>query len=370
MATDSPIDTIQQAPRGWPKMRALALWGLFLTVLALFWLDLVPRLHHEAEAKCLTANGPTAKRFCSLLISTGWHKSPRGLLRQARGRIAFSEGDYRLAVRDFKAAQKLELHLDQTEFWLGRALYERKRYDESVDAFSRALDAGDGQRSLIWRGWAAMKTDHAQAVADFDSVEAGPGYDAFKRWVHRGRGEMLTHLARYDEAISDLMIARELEPKNAWVTGMLSWASREKGDHRAALYWADATLGLSPTYRWGHQLRGQVLFQLGRYKEALEEFDWLLEQNFRRGHHMMQKAEALIRLGDHELEVETLIARREAGWSDLQLSVGLIRAHCALGETEKAVEQAKDALRHFADLAWFSPDIAGDPSQVCGLRAE
>lgn len=351
-------------------LRALTLWGLFLAIIALFWLEVVPRLHHEAEAKCLTAQGSAAEAYCSYLISTGWHKSPEGLIRQARGLSAFNQRDYRQALGDFRAAKELEFRLAVTEFWLGRTLYERKRYEESVDAFTHALDAGDGQRSLIWRGWAAMHFDYAQAVADFDAVQSGPEYDHFKQWVHRGRGEMRIRLADYDAAIEDLLIARELEPENYRVVGNLSWAAREKGDFETALEWADLALEMSPAYRWAHQLRGHALFMLGRYNEALEEFDWLIEQDFRRGIHMMRRAEALTRLGRHQAAIDTLIARQYAGWWDLQLFVGLIRAHCALGQNEDAVGYAQSALRRYPDFAWLRPDISNDPTQVCQDRVE
>ncbi len=137
------------------------------------------------------------------------------------------------------AAAELALELDPTlaeahaALGLVRGPYER-RWAESEAALQRALDLNPNlPEAYIWQGWNRFAlADRASAVALFERAYALDPLSAFASmmlgWAYAFGG-------RYDEAIRQWALLRELASGMVYLDSTLGRALSDKGEHEAAL---------------------------------------------------------------------------------------------------------------------------------------
>jgi tetratricopeptide (TPR) repeat protein len=163
--------------------------------------------------------------------------SPAGLEASARALLAL--GREAAALARMHEARDVDIDVTGNFFYNSEfALNWRK-----PDGFLARLDAAIGARPRL----AALYAERAE----------------FKR-----RPE----ICLYEEALADYAKAVALEPRRAWLRGVLGRAKNNLGGGGAGLEDFDRGVRLAPRCGWIRAWRGAVLARLGRKREALADF--------------------------------------------------------------------------------------------------
>ncbi|MFF0896290.1 tetratricopeptide repeat protein, partial [Streptomyces sp. NPDC003278] len=96
-------------------------------------------------------------------------------------------------------------------------------------------------------------------------------------WALAHRGEAHQQAGRYDQAVTDLTAALELDPTYAWAHGSRGQAHHQAGRYDQAIADLTAALELDPTYAWALAHRGEAHQQAGRYDQAVTDLTAALE---------------------------------------------------------------------------------------------
>ena len=122
-----------------------------------------------------------------------------------------------------------------------------------------------GKLYVARRRWAEAERSFAEAVA------LSPQYSTARQWY----GTMLSRLRRCDEALEQVQIAARLDPLTALVNESVGSVYLTCGEPRRAIEVFDAVLAMHPTAHTTRHRRARALTALGRYDEAIREFEAL-----------------------------------------------------------------------------------------------
>ncbi len=108
--------------------------------------------------------------------------------------------------------------------------------------------------------------DFAGAEKDFKrAIELDPNYATAHQW----RAENLVTLKRFDEALSEMNKARELDPFSLIINSEVGWVLHHAGRYDEAISQLRKTVELDPNFVRTHFFFGRVYEQKGMYKEAI-----------------------------------------------------------------------------------------------------
>ena len=122
-----------------------------------------------------------------------------------------------------------------------------------------------GKLYVARRRWAEAERSFAEAVA------LSPQYSTARQWY----GTMLSRLRRCDEALEQVQIAARLDPLTALVNESVGSVYLVCGEPRRAIEVFDAVLAMHPTAHTTRHRRARALTVLGRYDDAIREFEAL-----------------------------------------------------------------------------------------------
>jgi len=104
--------------------------------------------------------------------------------------------------------------------------------------------------------------------------------DEFKRAIELNPGEANSHhwyalalasAGRSDEAISEMKLAQELDPRSLIINANLSWVYYLAGKYDEAVAQAQKTVAMDPSFAVAHGYLGQAYLAKGEYANALQE---------------------------------------------------------------------------------------------------
>ena len=104
--------------------------------------------------------------------------------------------------------------------------------------------------------------------------------DEFKRAIELNPGEANSHhwyalalasAGRSDEAISEMKLAQELDPRSLIINANLSWVYYLAGKYEEAVAQAQKTVAMDPSFAVAHGYLGQAYLAKGEYANALQE---------------------------------------------------------------------------------------------------
>jgi len=199
------------------------------------------------------------------------------------------------AFRLMSAALKINPRAPDVLINLANVLHALKRDQEALDSLDKALLLRPGDpNALLNRGNALLTLSRPQeALTCFDDVLAR---DPRQAAALLSRGTTLAALGRPDRALGDFDAALALGHPNAHYNR--GNALFELGRYAEAVAAFDRALGLMPGNPQAWNNRGNTLTALNRHQEALESFDKALAlQKDHAGAHF-NRALALLALGD------------------------------------------------------------------------
>jgi serine/threonine protein kinase/Flp pilus assembly protein TadD len=175
-----------------------------------------------------------------------------------------------------EAAELLGLASPPDQFFTSlaeaRAHREAKRWQESIDAYSQAINLAPVQAAITWRsrGEAYLETKQWEpAVHDFTkSLEIAPQH----HWVWHFRGRALAGLQQFDRAIADFTRAIEIKPQDWGALGNRGLAHIKLDHLDEAITDFTAALALAPGRAWLLEGRGKVHAKRGAWEQALADY--------------------------------------------------------------------------------------------------
>jgi eukaryotic-like serine/threonine-protein kinase len=299
----------------------------------------------------------------------------------------YEVGDPAVAVSHLERAIELdpgfaEAHarLAQSHFDLG---FKGRIPPEESQALAEAaarraleLDETLGEAHAVLAMVAEERSEQARAEREYRrAIELSPGIAA----VHEAYAELLLHLGRAEEALSQSLLARELDPQSsriAWSLGAAFYLSRDHGraiEH--LLRWTQDLSTISPPIERVLWVLASALTAQGRHEEAIETD---ARRSGLLGHGapacLDVCATALARSGRRDearAALERILAWREArgltGIWDAPRAAHLARVYAALGDADGAIEWLeRDLARHrlrftYARLDPLFDPVRGDP---------
>lgn len=181
----------------------------------------------------------------------------------------------------------------------GNTLYELNRYEDALNAYSKALDLrSDYPQAWKGQGDALLSLQRSEEALDaYDrAIQIQPNYSL--AWI--GRGKALDRLQRHTEAIDALNQAISLQPNSleAWETkGNVQIKLEQYSD---AISSFERLLELDPNIAFAWYRRGWALQNLRQYEEAVTSYQQALELQPDFDRAWYQQGNAFINLQDFE----------------------------------------------------------------------
>jgi len=184
-----------------------------------------------------------------------------------------------------------------------------------------------------------------------ESFQRANELNASQAWNHFHYAWHLLLTGRYDEALEEHLLARELDPLTPPQLAILGWLYLYAGDYERARAEAQQALDLNPDGSFGLATMGAAYMLEGRYDEALEYhqrmaatspgWKWLLGRTY---------AEAG-RIDEARAILEEMEAEEPNSWS----AIGLVVLNTALGEYDAAFRWMEYENPH-AWVPWLTID--------------
>lgn len=156
--------------------------------------------------------------------------------------------------------------------------YESGNYTKAIEIFNRILSE-HSNHSRSWRALARslekMRNSEMALVAIDRAIKLEPGKSA----NYQIRGQCLSNLERYDEAILSFEQARILDGFDVWYLPYMVRAYRKIGELEKGRNIAQVAKSSSSNHRqsvghsaWLYRESGRVLYELGFADKALKDF--------------------------------------------------------------------------------------------------
>lgn len=161
--------------------------------------------------------------------------------------------------------------------WKCKAMGSQMRHQEVLNlATEGAKVEPDNKYILYYQGVANYDLKRLEESLKYinRAVELYPEWD----FPYYTQGKVLVDLGRYEEGYAALMKSFELDPTDAIPLNVIAFSLKERGKIEEAITMYEKVFKVNPEYLLGRCNRANLLSQLGRNKEALE--DLKVVQNF------------------------------------------------------------------------------------------
>jgi TolB-like protein/Tfp pilus assembly protein PilF len=140
---------------------------------------------------------------------------------------------------------------------------------KSLEIDPTLAEAYAGLAHILLHSWEWIDSEHAFKRA----VELNPGYAPTHQWY----SEYLAAMGRFDEAITEIFKAWELDPLSPVMNADVGWIFYYARRYDEAITKLKQTIEMYPDYWQSHFLIGQAYTQKAMYEEAIAEFHKAME---------------------------------------------------------------------------------------------
>jgi tetratricopeptide (TPR) repeat protein len=225
--------------------------------------------------------------------------------------------------------------------------------------------------------------EYDQALADFNrAIELDPNYV----WAIASRGVVYGQMGKYDQALADFNRAIELDPnwpgpspsrgvtypspdgeirpcaggfqprhrtrpQLAWAIALRGETYRQMGKYEDALADFNRAIELDPNYAWAIARRGETYRRMGKYEDALADFNRAIELDPNCAWAIASRGQTYHQMGKYE---DALADFNRA----IELDPNLDWAIALRGETYRLMGKYEDALADFNRAIELDPNDA------------
>ena len=149
----------------------------------------------------------------------------------------------------------------------------KEYYPKARSAATKAIEIDDSlAEAHNARASVASNYDWKFAEAERgwkQSLSLNPNYATAHQWY----GEHLIAMGRYPEALSEMRLAQALDPLSLIINGMVGIALLHNGQPDQAIEQLNKTLEMDPNFSRTHLFLAETYQRIGRYDEAIDEFE-------------------------------------------------------------------------------------------------
>ncbi len=268
-----------------------------------------------------------------LLMGAGVHAAgrlPAGMRRGALGAALLG-----IAVLAALSAKQSHIYRDEITFFSHIVAHNPQGRDAYHNLGKAFQDVGRMEEAL----------EAAQTAVEFRPDFAG---------AYGNLGLALKHFGRLDESEEVLRRGLEADPKNKNVLLNLSEVIRQQGRHEESLQWYDTTIRRDRQYALAYAGKGDALFVLERYEEAIRN----LEKALALTPDMPQAPLMRTLIGEAAQKLERFGEAERQYREALRINPGLFRAHTDLAGLLIDRGRPGEADRHLEGIRAQHPDDA------------
>ncbi len=221
----------------------------------------------------------------------------RKLLHQSFGLLG--QADYRGAAKLLTKAVKTDPRDSEALHLLGLAQHGLGQFDKAAHQVRRAI-THRGDVALYHRNLSAILLDLGDAAGAFDAVCQAIALSPNDAHAFNNKGNALTRLKRYDDAIAAFDRALELDSNLAQAHFNKANALVESEAFDKAIASFEAAVKTNPAHWQSHENLGHTLAKLGRFSEALEAFEAAQHLAPHQSKVYLARAEVLQELSRHQ----------------------------------------------------------------------
>lgn len=297
------------------------------------------------------------------------------------GRDLLEHGKYREALQYFEAAIEREYYDNDIHLPMGEALFEVGRFNDALEEFNKVEteDVATQAEVLLWKGSCFLELrktrraisafnrvielhpDHAEAhfkrglaLADMGSPEraleafnssekllravSGSSDNEALAEVLMWKGRVTTRLGRRQEGLELMFQAYETAPEHPGPYNEIADSFRLSGDLTSAEEWYKKGLERLPNDPSLHNDYGNLLRELGRYRDSLAHLTTAIERDANRAVAYYNRALTLERLELYDEALKDYDTVVESNPSDLDARMRKLDLLAQLGMFKEAHE--------------------------------
>ncbi len=228
------------------------------------------------------------------------------------------------------------------------------------------------KNEFVAQGMKSVESNqYTEAIASFEmAMEKGEDL----RLVYRGLGISYMGLARYDEAIESFLLSLDNssgvpDSMDYDVNYYLAAAYYKNGQMKESESTYDAIIDLDSRDAIAYELRGKVRLEMGRYEEAMEDFDRAIELEPKDYDMLLEIYSVLDKEGYAEAGkgyLDTALEEGKKSMTDTQKGM----VYYYMGEYETArqtLEKAKNTGKQAITYLGMTYEKLGDYNYACSL---
>ena len=183
--------------------------------------------------------------------------------------------------------------------------------------------------------WPGVEAEYQKAI------ELNPGYATAHHWY----ATALAETGREDEAITEIKLAEELDPRSQIISANVAWCYYLGGRYDQAVEQARKTVELDPSFAGGHSYLAQSYLEKGMYREAFEEFRKALSLSGGEASLKGELANAYAVAGRNREALELLKELQELSRRQYVSPYSLALVYVGLGDKDRAFEWLNKAFQ-------------------------
>ncbi len=227
-------------------------------------------------------------------------------------------------------------------FYLGHALCESERFNESISAYKNSIDLIPLAIAYYNRGGAyGNLNQHERAIEDYNkAIDSNPNLAE----AYTNRGNAYVRLNQYEWAIEDYNKAIELNPNFAEAYTNRGSAYVGLNQHERAIEDYSKAIELNPNLAWAYYNRGTAYAGLNQHERAIEDYNKAIELNPNFAWAYNNRGNAYAKSNQHERAIEDYNKAIELNpnFAEAYNNRGL--AYVKLNQLERAIADYSKAI--------------------------
>ena len=234
------------------------------------------RLREDTTRTRLPAETPFGVQPPNTDMAGGWRDYPLwGLFLVVTVSLVWGSYErnkvWRSEITLWEDCVKKSPNKNRPHYNLGLNYYNKGRYQESVEAYKKAIHIKPNEPDFynnLGQAHRALRSYHEAIEAYQKAIQIKPNYS----FALINLGETYIEMGRYQEAIETLKKAIQLKPNDAGIYQNMGVAYRKIGRYREAIEAYQEAIRLKPDSSDAYNNLGLAYYSLNRCQEATEAF--------------------------------------------------------------------------------------------------